>query len=155
MSGKRSPRHSQFQFWVTHAASEAINEAAAKQGISRGEYIQNAIWDGIEDMWQPADKDWLLPTSYRVNRRFYRYDAHTPGHKGRWSMWVQARATVHNRVPLMLTKRAEEMGHGSATAYVRHCLALAIKRDTGKTVPMPKGRTPSDLFGGKINEEVR
>lgn len=155
MAGKRSPHHTQFQFWVTREASEAINAAARKKKTTRAEYLQDVIWDAIEDLWQPDDREWLLPRPIWQNRRYVNYANHKPGYKGRWAMWVQARANVHNRVPLMLTKQATKLGHGSASAYVRHCLAIALKRDTGKTVPMPAGRTSAHLFGGKINEEVR
>lgn len=155
MSGKRNPATVQWEVWVSRAASDALNVSAQKQGITRGEYIQNAIWRGVATLVAGREKDVLFPQPRHTNARFAHLANPAPGYKGRWSMWVRARCTVHNSVPMLLTRAAEQHGYGSASAYTRQLLAVAIKKDTGKTVPMPPGRTPANLFGGKINEEVR
>jgi len=66
-------------------------------------------------------------------------------------MWVRARCTIHNSVPIALARAAEKEGFGSGTAIARHYLQLAIKGDLGIDVPMPKAKQESH-FGGKINE---
>jgi hypothetical protein len=154
MSGKRNPGTVQWEVWVTVEASNAINTAAKKLGITRGEYMQDALW---RLLWVHTGKsrEDLLPTPVHTNHRFTHLAHPKPGYKGRWSMWVRVRCTVHNSVPMLLTRLATEQGLGSASEFTRRALALALKRDTGLTVPMPSGRKPTDLFGGTIHEVVR
>lgn len=152
--GARNPGTVQWEVWVTTEASDAINLAASRQKMTRGRYIQHALWAMV---WMHTDKerDDLFPPPRHTNRRFRRLANPKPGYKGRWSMWVRARCTVHNSVPMLLTRLAKEQNLGSASEYTRLALAIAIKKDTGKTVKMPPGRKPTDLFGGTINEVVR
>lgn len=154
MSGKRPFHHTQFEVWITTEASKALNDSAAMHDLTRGEYVQNAIWEAIGDHTDKPRTE-LLPRPRSTALDAIRTAQPKPGYKGRWSMWVRARCTVHNSVPMILTRAAGEQGFGSASAYLRHHLAILIKTDTGKTVPMPKGRSAADLFGGKIHEEVR
>lgn len=157
MSGVRPRHHTQFEVWVTREASAAINEAAEKQDITRSQYIQNAIWDGIDGRLRPTDLDdrlALLPVPRHTRRDLIRYAAHRPGYKGRWAMWVRARCTMHSSMPMILTWLSIEDGDGSASAFTRRLLSLAIERDLGRKVPMPSARKPTDLFGGKIHEVV-
>lgn len=154
MSGKRNPGTTQYEVWITREASDAANRAALGRGMTRGEYMQDAIWQAIARSTDRERAD-LLPTPRRTNIRYQWHSDPKPGYKGRWSMWVRIRCTVANPVPMTLTRTAEERGFGSASALVRHHLAIAIKADTGLTVPMPPGRTSENLFGGQINEAVR
>lgn len=153
MSGTRSPATVQYEVWITPAASDAINLAAYDKQITRGRYMQEAIAEAISDSAK-RDLGFLLPPPRFTNRKAHWLDDPKPGYKGRWSMWVKVRCTVHNSVPMLLTRAAQRQGFGSGSALVRHYLALAIKEDTGLTVPMPPGRGASNLFGGKVNEEV-
>lgn len=146
----KHPHHVQFEFWITHEASAAINEAAEQQDIPRGKYIQNAVWEALG---HEGDRTKLVPVFNGLNHRFIRYDHHQPGYKGRWAMWVRGRTTVHRSVPYLLTRAASAQGFGSATALVRHHLVVAIQRDLHRTVVMPKGRSGAQ-FGGVIHEEV-
>lgn len=154
MPGKRSPDRTQFEVWITSEASEAINVSARKLGVTRGRYMQLAAWEAIKDSVAGRSMDELLPEPVSTPTYSRHYANAKPGYKGRWSMWVRVRCTVMNPVLMMLTRAALESGHGSASALVRYHLAIAIKRDTGKTVPMPPPRSHADLFGGKINEVV-
>lgn len=154
MGGTRPADRTQFEVWVTREASEAINVSARKLDITRGRYMQLAIWEAIKDSVASREMDVLLPCPITTAIYARHYADPKPGYKGRWAMWVRVRCTVHNSVPMRLTRLATQQGHGSASALVRHHLAIAIKRDTGKTVPMPNGRSSSHLFGGKINEVV-
>lgn len=152
--GTRNPGTVQWEVWVTVEASDAINVSAQKLGMTRGEYMQDALWRLV---WMHTERgrDDLFPKPVHTNRRYARLSNPKPGYKGRWSMWVRARCTVHNSVPMLLTRLAKEQGLGSASEFTRRALAIAIKRDTGKTVAMPSGRKPTDLFGGTIHEVVR
>lgn len=154
MMGGRNPGTVQFEVWVTREASDAINAAAEEKGITRGEYMQDAIWAGIES-YVDEPRERLLPAPVHTNLRYQRLGQPKPGYKGRWSMWVRVRCTVSNQVPMWITRCGLMEGYGSASAYTRHLLAVAIKQDLGKTVPMPPGRTSANLFGGEIQEASR
>lgn len=156
--GTRNPGTVQFEVWITREASDAINVSAQKLDITRGQYLQDAIWAALtmfEDNIAGRPRDYWLPVPVHTNVRYQRYERPKAGYKGRWSMWVRVRCTVNNAVPMRLTRTAERTGYGSGSALVRHYLAIAIKADTGKTVTMPPGRTSANLFGGAINEVVR
>lgn len=146
--------HSQYEVWITREASIALNEAAAMYEISRGEYVQRVLWECIKE-GAFEKRDHYLPRPVTISRNAYRLENPKPGYKGRWSMWVRARCTVHNSVPFMLTRIATQKEYGSATAYFRDVLAHHLHIDTGKVVTMPKGRSSEHLFGGQINEVVR
>lgn len=152
--GTRNPGTTQWEVWITREASDAINVSAQKLSMTRGEYIQDALWRLV---WNQTDRsrDDLFPKPLRTNTRFQHLANPKAGYKGRWSMWVRARCTVHNSVPMLLTRLAREQDLGSASEYTRRALAIAIKRDTGKTVTMPPGRRKDHLFGGTIHEVVR
>lgn len=153
MSGLRPMHHTQWEVWITREASTAINAAALQAGLTRGEYIQAALWQGVRDHTD-RDRELLFPPPRQTTHRNARLANPRAGYKGRWAMWVRARCTVHNSVPMLLTRMSREHGLGSASEFTRQALVRAIQRDLGITVPMPPGRSSSDLFGGKINEEV-
>lgn len=152
--GKRHPGTVQFEVWITPEASAAINRAAISLGVSRGRYMQQALAAGLDP--GERDMDALLPEPTRCNVRYEHLQTPKVGYRGRWSRWVRVRCTVQNCVPMMLTRQGADAGFGSASSYARHLLAIAIKEDTGLTVPMPRGQeNRSPLFNeGKINQDA-
>lgn len=147
----------QIRFWLTPEASTAINQAAQSKGVSRGQYIQDTIWDSIcRDLPGHDTRENLLPLKVKntATSRMWQQN-HAPGPSGRWSKWVQGRMNAKERVPSILHQLAKENGYGSGTAYLRDQLREAIYRDLGKYVEMPPGLDPKKLLGGvAANEEV-
>jgi len=83
-------------------ASDAIICGSQNARITRGRYVQLAIWAAIS----PTDKemDLLIPIPRQTTNGSKHLANPKSGHIGRWSMWVRARCTIHNSVPIACSR---------------------------------------------------